>query len=472
MRCAKIMAARMMAVVVVLAVALMALGWPTRTAVAMDAETFAELKKQVEDASFSSDRLNVIRAAVSSGHTFSCAQVRALLDAMSFSSDKHAALKLLKDRIEDPANVEQIIDGFSFESDKRTARQELAGIRAAVPTPAPSGHLPPLVLPHAGAWPAEDFSALIAALDAASFSRERRQILRERTRRPEGFTSAQVLALLERFSHSTDMVGAIRDIDSRILGLTSAEVVTLLGRFSFSTDKLNVLEVVVECITDAERKFTILDAFTFSADKTKAQVILDRLKPRSHLYGTVRAEAVVFVVDASRSMAAQFGTNRHERLSRLDLARNELKLVLAHQLRPTTRFNIIAFNDEVRLWKDQSVPATPENVAEAVRFLDALQPRGRANIFGALEKAFADPAAQAIYFLTAGKPTHGATTDADIIVSTVREWNAQRPRLLHTIAMLMGEARDDDKPQAARLMFRLATETNGTFVRLDASNAR
>jgi hypothetical protein len=95
---------------------------PVRTCMA-DGD-FGSVKGAVEAESFSSERLQVLGSAMSRRDICSD-QVIALLGVFSFSSDKLAALRVMKSHIVDPQNNFKIFGAFTFDSDKKEARKIL-----------------------------------------------------------------------------------------------------------------------------------------------------------------------------------------------------------------------------------------------------------------------------------------------------------------------------------------------------------
>lgn len=87
---------------------------------AMPAAEFKSLRRAVDKASFSSGKLDLIRLAVGR-NTFSCAQVKVLITPISFSRDKHKALRLLAPKIENHDKSFLILEAFTFSSDKKKA---------------------------------------------------------------------------------------------------------------------------------------------------------------------------------------------------------------------------------------------------------------------------------------------------------------------------------------------------------------
>ena len=95
---------------------------PPLEPVAMNPQEFGRLEQAVKDESFSSDQLDLIETAAAH-HWLNMAQVVALLEHLSFSSDKLAALEILRHRIVDPQNAHLLNDAFSFSSDKEKAQE-------------------------------------------------------------------------------------------------------------------------------------------------------------------------------------------------------------------------------------------------------------------------------------------------------------------------------------------------------------
>ena len=89
---------------------------------AMPQRDFSLLQKQVEDTSFHSDKLSVIRLSAQH-NTFTCDQVAQLISSISFSGDQIKALDILAPKIEDPARSFVILNAFSFQSSRQEAQR-------------------------------------------------------------------------------------------------------------------------------------------------------------------------------------------------------------------------------------------------------------------------------------------------------------------------------------------------------------
>lgn len=100
----------------------------------MDRSSLTGLKRRIEAAHFSDEKLSTIRTAASNA-TFTAAQVAELMDLFNYSEEKLKALQVLRTRIEDPANAFVIVERFTFSGDKSQAASLLEGIESALPKP-------------------------------------------------------------------------------------------------------------------------------------------------------------------------------------------------------------------------------------------------------------------------------------------------------------------------------------------------
>jgi len=80
----------------------------------------------MNEQSFSDDKIAVLTEAMKEAYA-TVAQVRKLLDQLSFPDDKLQALRLLKGRIVDPENKFQLYGAFVHSSDKDEAKKILDG---------------------------------------------------------------------------------------------------------------------------------------------------------------------------------------------------------------------------------------------------------------------------------------------------------------------------------------------------------
>ena len=91
----------------------------------IDDADFAEALEAITDQASSEGRLGVLEG-LARDNWFSVDQVKRVIEALSFSSDRTAALALLAPRIVDPQNSFRIYDSFTFESEKEEARRILS----------------------------------------------------------------------------------------------------------------------------------------------------------------------------------------------------------------------------------------------------------------------------------------------------------------------------------------------------------
>ena len=87
----------------------------------MDPGAFGELRSQIDKASFSDDKLSVLRTAVDN-NGLTCRQLAQLLDAFDFAGDKLEAVGIARASVVDPQNAFVLNDKFSFSSDAKKAQ--------------------------------------------------------------------------------------------------------------------------------------------------------------------------------------------------------------------------------------------------------------------------------------------------------------------------------------------------------------
>lgn len=153
---------------------------------------------------------------------------------------------------------------------------------------------------------------------------------------------------------------------------------------------------------------------------------------------------VVFVFDTSGSMDG----------AKIAQARSALDQCLG-LLNGGDAFSVVGFSDGLNPWKRRVVPATPENLDDAHRFVDHLSAGGGTDIGGALSQALdiledrGRP--RVVVFFTDGDPTVGET-NPDRIVAAVGGKNVAGTRLF-TFGVAAGVNR--------RLLDALARENRG-----------
>ena len=210
------------------------------------------------------------------------------------------------------------------------------------------------------------------------------------------------------------------------------------------------------------------------------------------------SRSIVFVIDVSGSMENEviemepdkFKDGGYPSMHRLDIVKTELWRTI-ETLEPYVRFNILSFATDIEPWKKDLVPANVVNKSSAQSWIERLESiggaskqdladvglgvaanieGGKTNSYGALMRALgveADPSRRkkddyeievdTIFFLSDGRPSHGRYTVPEDILREVREVNALRRVVIHTIGI--GDIH-------VQLMERLASQNGGTFVDL------
>jgi len=161
----------------------------------------------------------------------------------------------------------------------------------------------------------------------------------------------------------------------------------------------------------------------------------------------VVAKNIVLVLDSSGSMS---GTKMRQ-------AREAARFVLNH-LGNGDAFTLVDFDDGVTAFSEELVPATAENVGQALKFVDAIEDTGGTNINDALLAALArmrnGDRPGYVLFLTDGLPTAGTTDTADILR------NVERANALRSRIFVFGVGDDVN----TELLDRLSSDHRGTSV--------
>ncbi len=138
------------------------------------------------------------------------------------------------------------------------------------------------------------------------------------------------------------------------------------------------------------------------------------LSPGNETAQPAAARDMTAVVDVSGSMSGE----------KMEQARNALHALLG-SLGPNDRFRLIAFSDQVRLYRRAWVVATPAARAAAREWVDRLQAEGGTNIAGALNEAFdaesPDSRVPFVIFITDGLPSVGEQNPERIAARVERD---------------------------------------------------
>ncbi len=174
----------------------------------------------------------------------------------------------------------------------------------------------------------------------------------------------------------------------------------------------------------------------------------------------VVSDALCFLVDFSGSLWFE----RSDGSVRKTFADRLLKQAL-EALPPEARFNVIPYTGVPHPWRPALVPATEENVRDALAWFEACTERGSGNVYDAARLALDDPAVDSIVCLTDGAPTGGAHWKLELIVPLLVE--AMRFRRVAFDSVLI-----DAPTRLARPWAELARLTGGRSLAIDAADAR
>lgn len=149
------------------------------------------------------------------------------------------------------------------------------------------------------------------------------------------------------------------------------------------------------------------------------------LEPRTFYGVKVFERNILFVLDISGSM---------------DIGEARLQLKNAyHALGPQESFNIIAYNNNLIIWKEGLVLASQENKKQADQWVTTIYNGGNTDIYSALQIAFTTAwksiRTDSIYLVTDGLPTAGPVLDPFQIIAAVRKWNQGKNISIHVIGV-------------------------------------
>jgi len=174
----------------------------------------------------------------------------------------------------------------------------------------------------------------------------------------------------------------------------------------------------------------------------------------ARFYGLpVRTERVCFVLDRSESMEGLQGGGGPKR-TRLEVAVEQL-LAAVKRLPDRARVNALLFDAEVEGWKKSLAQLSDANRKALESFLAKQAPKGKTNLFDALQTALLTDGVDTIFLLSDGDPTAGYYRETSAVLAAVRRLNQTRRIAIFTVAI----GRD------SQLLRRLAEENGGTYAR-------
>ncbi|MBI4600621.1 MAG: VWA domain-containing protein [Planctomycetes bacterium] len=179
----------------------------------------------------------------------------------------------------------------------------------------------------------------------------------------------------------------------------------------------------------------------------------------------VWSSQLAIVLDVSGSMASSnlsLGTSGVGMTGTLkegapiDVAKDQIaRLVKSFPAR--TLFNVIAYNSQVKAFKEALFPASKPNVQTALKFVEALKAEGGTNINDSLMAALKDQDVDTIFYLSDGEPTDGQRVHPDDILEGMLQLNRFRKTRINTIQL--GEDQE--------LMRHLAEMSDGKYKLLE-----
>ncbi|CAI5767142.1 inter-alpha-trypsin inhibitor heavy chain H3-like [Podarcis lilfordi] len=140
---------------------------------------------------------------------------------------------------------------------------------------------------------------------------------------------------------------------------------------------------------------------------------------------------VVFIIDISGSMSGR----------KIDQTKEALLKIL-EDIKEEDHFNIVLFESDVVKWNDTLIQATPENLAEARRYVQSIYARGWTNLFGGLitgiemlkeaQEAGTLPerSASLIMILSDGLPNEGVSSIQEILLRTKNATQGKFPYII------------------------------------------
>ncbi len=149
----------------------------------------------------------------------------------------------------------------------------------------------------------------------------------------------------------------------------------------------------------------------YRASSDKGWFVL-RLVPGQQPQESLPPATLVLLVDVSGSMAGE----------KLDHAKAAIRSALA-RLRPSDRFQILAYSSRVSAFASNTVFATADNLSAATQFVERLTAKGGTNIDEAVREGLAAAKAEelvaTVLLITDGRPTVGVVAKSAIVNNSV-----------------------------------------------------
>lgn len=237
-------------------------------------------------------------------------------------------------------------------------------------------------------------------------------------------TDGKAVATLEKFSMNVKLRSqhALQNLYSPSHSVTISRPNDREASVGFEKDQA-VLDRDFQLFYTTSNKDVGVTAVTHRPSAGQPGYFMLLVAPRSELSRSQQVPRdMVFVLDTSGSMRGK----------RLTQAKAALKYCLSN-LNTIDRFNLIHFATAVNTYQDRMLEATPDNLAEARKWVDNLEATGGTAINDALARAFdLNPGDMSrifnVVFFTDGRPTIGET-NSDKILQNVARRNTSNVRL-------------------------------------------
>ncbi len=166
--------------------------------------------------------------------------------------------------------------------------------------------------------------------------------------------------------------------------------------------------------------FMDIQVYTYQdpADSQKYFMIKIYAKPGAEALKVMPKE-ILFTIDCSLSISKD----------RLDEFKRGIRYCLTHLNRGDV-FNIIAFKDSVVFFSEKSVPADPDTVKRAEKFVSDLSASQATDVYSAFSRIIQKPLARTpsnIILISDGRPTYGVVNSRELINSVTRLNKKVRP---------------------------------------------
>jgi Mg-chelatase subunit ChlD len=150
------------------------------------------------------------------------------------------------------------------------------------------------------------------------------------------------------------------------------------------------------------------DTFDPEKDRGDKQDVTTDVRDEPKFFNEpIISKRIMFVIDVSGSMMEKdIPREGKGTMTRIEVVKNELAATVK-QLKPDAKFNIISFSHVIKAWRPSKQglqPATPDNKADALKWISALKADGATHTDDALKEAFANIDVNTIVLLSDGAP--------------------------------------------------------------------